>query len=83
MLHYIPERIQFRERWVAALQQAVIPVRIINGLEDPVSGAHVVTRYRELIADANVVELHGIGHSQQTEDPESVIKAVLEFVKED
>ena len=83
LLHYIPERIQFRERWVAALQQAVIPVRIINGLEDPVSGAHMVTRYRELIADANVVELHGIGHYPQTEDPESVIKAVLEFVKED
>jgi pimeloyl-ACP methyl ester carboxylesterase len=53
--------------------------RLINGPEDPVSGAHMVQRYRELINNPDVVSLPGIGHYPQTEAPEQVLQAFFEF----
>ncbi len=77
LIHYIPERRQRRERWCGALIKTRLPLRLINGLDDPISGAHMVARYRELIANADVVELSGIGHYPQIEAPQSVIEAVV------
>ncbi|WP_255450508.1 alpha/beta fold hydrolase [Skermania sp. ID1734] len=79
LIRYIDERRQYRERWVGALQEAKVPVRVIDGLLDPVSGAHMVARYRELIPDADVVELPQIGHYPQVEDPEGTISAFRAF----
>ncbi len=77
LLGYIAERRQNRARWVGALIASPVPVRLVNGLDDPISGAHMVARYRELIADADVVELPGIGHYPQHEAPEQVLGAVF------
>ena len=60
LIRYIAERRQHRERWVGALQHTNVPRRLIDGLADPVSGAHMVRRYRELIPAPDVVELPGI-----------------------
>lgn len=79
LIRYMPERIAHRERWVGALQQTRVPLRIINGPDDPVSGAHMVARYRELVPRPDAVTLPGIGHYPQTEDPEGVLKAFFEF----
>jgi pimeloyl-ACP methyl ester carboxylesterase len=79
LIGYMAERRKFRARWVGALQKSTVPVRVIDGLDDPVSGAHMVARYRELVAEADVVELPGIGHYPQVEAPEAVLKAFLEF----
>ncbi|MGH8061050.1 MAG: alpha/beta fold hydrolase [Pseudoxanthomonas sp.] len=81
LLHYMGERKRHRERWVGALADASIPLRLIVGMDDPVSGAHMVERYRELVPDADVVELLGIGHYPQWEVPERVAEAVLGFAK--
>jgi pimeloyl-ACP methyl ester carboxylesterase len=56
-----------------------IPLRLINGPEDPVSGRHAAERYQELIPNPDVVLLDKIGHYPQTEDPQGVLKAYLEF----
>ena len=79
LLHYIRERTQFRSRWVGALNDVGIPQRLICGLDDPVSGAHMAARYRDLIANPDIVELPGIGHYPQTEAPEAVMAAFFEF----
>jgi len=79
LIRYIPERRQQRERWVAAMQRAPMPLRLIAGLDDPVSGAHMVARYRELIAPADVVELPGIGHYPQVEAADAVLQALNDF----
>ncbi|HAV68070.1 MAG TPA: alpha/beta hydrolase, partial [Alcanivorax sp.] len=47
---------------------------------DPVSGGHMVARYRELIPDPDVVELAGVGHYPQTEAPDAVIDAARPFL---
>lgn len=77
LIRYIPERRQYRERWCGALMQTRLPLRFVNGLDDPISGVHMVARYRELIAAADVVELPGIGHYPQIEAPQAVIDAVI------
>ena len=79
LIRYMPERIAHRERWVGALQQSKAPLRVINGPDDPISGAHMVARYRELVPNPDTVSLPGIGHYPQTEDPAGVLKALFEF----
>lgn len=81
LIGYMQERRINRERWVGALQQARIPVRLINGIEDPISGAHMVARYRELIPAADIVELSGVGHYPQVEAPNEVIGAAMDFLR--
>ncbi|MGH8026384.1 MAG: alpha/beta fold hydrolase [Pseudoxanthomonas sp.] len=77
LLHYMDERRHHRERWVGALMEATLPLRLIVGMDDPVSGAHMAQRYRELVPQADVVELAGIGHYPQWEAPERVAEALI------
>jgi pimeloyl-ACP methyl ester carboxylesterase len=79
LLGYMAERRTHRERWVGALQRTPVPLRVIDGPEDPVSGAHMAARYRELVPDPDVVELPGIGHYPQVEDPDGVARAFHAF----
>lgn len=79
LIHYIPDRIEHRERWVGALQRQDIPVRLIDGAADPISGRHMAKHYRELIPNADVVELEDIGHYPQVQAPQAVLKAYFEF----
>lgn len=80
LLGYIDDRRTCRERWVGALQQARLPLRLINGPEDPVSGRHMAERYRAVVPDADVVLLDGIGHYPQLEAPDQVLAALLPFL---
>jgi pimeloyl-ACP methyl ester carboxylesterase len=79
LIHYIRDRREHRERWVGAMQHSGVPLRLIDGPLDPISGAHMVQRYRELIADADTVLLDGIGHYPQCEAPEQVLAHYLAF----
>ena len=78
LIGYMAERRRHRERWVGAVVDAAMPVRLIDGLDDPISGAHMVARYRELVSNPDVVELPGVGHYPQLEAPADVQRAVLE-----
>ena len=78
LIGYLRERRAHRDRWVGALVSATAPLRFIDGLVDPISGAHMVARYRELIPRPDVVELPGIGHYPQLEAPGDVASAILE-----
>jgi pimeloyl-ACP methyl ester carboxylesterase len=78
LIRYMKERRVHRQRWVGALH-AQIPLRVINGADDPVSGAHMIRRLREELPEADVVMLRGVGHYPQIEDPAAVMRAYLEF----
>ncbi|MAY14777.1 MAG: alpha/beta hydrolase [Oceanospirillaceae bacterium] len=80
LIRYMSERRQFRERWVGALQNTSVPLALINGSADPISGAHMVARYRELVGGENIVQLPGIGHYPQLEDSQTVLAAVQSFL---
>lgn len=79
LIRYMRERKIYRERWVRPLQKTKVPFRFINGLDDPVSGAHLVRRFREIMPQTDIVELPGIGHYPHFECPEEVLKLYLEF----
>lgn len=51
----MPERRLHRERWVGAMQRTGVPLRLINGVVDPLSGAHMLERYRQLVPEADTV----------------------------
>ncbi|WP_280405386.1 alpha/beta fold hydrolase [Nocardia brasiliensis] len=78
LIRYMGERRKYRERWVGALRDTQVPIRLIDGLRDPVSGAHMVRRYRELIPDPDIVELQ-VGHYPQLEAPTETLNAFLDF----
>ncbi|UXD86975.1 alpha/beta fold hydrolase [Thalassolituus hydrocarboniclasticus] len=80
LIRYMSERRQFRERWVGALQNTHVPLALINGSADPISGEHMVARYRELVGGENIVQLPGIGHYPQLEDSQIVLSAVTSFL---
>lgn len=79
LIGYMAERKRLRSRWVGALERSPAPFALIDGTADPISGASLVRRYRELLPQAPVVELPGVGHYPQLEAPEAVVKAVLVF----
>lgn len=79
LIHYMPERVARRERWVGALVNATVPLKVIDGADDPVSGRHMAARYRELVPSADVTLLEGIGHYPQVEAPQAVLEAYLQF----
>lgn len=79
LLGYMQERRQHRARWVGALERCPLPLKLIVGCADPIVGAHLASRYRELVPRADVSELPGIGHYPQIEAPEAVVMAFLAF----
>lgn len=80
LLRYIAERRRHRERWVGALLHAGVPIALINGLDDPISGRSIVARWRELLPAAPVFELAGVGHYPQVEAPDEVTRAYGDFL---
>lgn len=80
LIRYMKERERYRERWVAPLQRMTQPFMFINGIDDPVSGIHLVERFREVVPDqTNIVELPGIGHFPHFEAPNIVIGRYFDF----
>jgi pimeloyl-ACP methyl ester carboxylesterase len=79
LIGYMAERREHRARWVGALVRTKVPMRVIDGAVDPVSGAHMVARYRELVPNPDAIELPAIGHYPQLEDPAGVLRAFVDF----
>ncbi|MEQ9592908.1 MAG: alpha/beta hydrolase [Cyclobacteriaceae bacterium] len=79
LIRYMNERWEHRDRWVSPLEKATVPLRLINGIQDPVSGLHAATYYKELVPDADVLLLENAGHYPHVETPEEVWVGILEF----
>jgi pimeloyl-ACP methyl ester carboxylesterase len=80
LIDYIRERREYRSRWVGALQKTEVPMRLINGPLDPISGAHMAERYRELVPNPDVILLHDTGHYPQVEAPQEMLDALFNFL---
>ncbi len=82
LMWYMKDRRKHRTRWLEALTHTDVPLALINGSSDPVSGAHMVARFRELVGKGEIVELPDIGHYPQLEAPEKVTQHALAFFKD-
>ena len=80
LIRYMREREKYRPRWVGSLERMKQPFRFINGLEDRVSGAHLVKRFREILPhQKDIIELEGIGHFPHFEVPDVFLKHFFDF----
>lgn len=78
---FIKDRRIHRNRWVRAMRETGVPMRLIDGPIDPNSGAHMARRYREIIPNADVVMLaDDIGHWPQLEAPDAVLAHFLAHI---
>ncbi len=81
LITYMKDRKTYRDRWVGALRDTKISLALINGSDDPVSGAHMIAYYTNIIGEPDYLkQLKEIGHYPQVEAPEEVIKFYLEFL---
>lgn len=76
LIKYNAERAIHHRRWEAALANWTGPLHLVWGLEDPVSGRHVLEQATKVLPHAAVTELAGVGHYPQSEAPQAVIAAV-------
>lgn len=80
LVRYMSERQTNRARWVGALQKMSQPFRFIDGLEDKVSGAHLVKRFRRIVPrQTDIIELDKVGHFPHFEVPEETLKYFFDF----
>lgn len=79
LIHYMNDRKVYRERWLQAMQSASVPLHLVDGVLDPISGEHMVKRYEELIPKPSVVRLADTGHYPQVESPEAFFAACVAF----
>ena len=79
LLRYIDERKAWGERWVSAMINSAIPLYFINGVQDPISGRHMLDHYIKVIPDAQTAVLD-VGHYPQLEAPDEVLRIYREFL---
>jgi pimeloyl-ACP methyl ester carboxylesterase len=78
---FLDDRAVHRNRWVRAMRETTVSMRLIDGPVDPNSGAHMARRYAEVIPDADVVMLaDDIGHWPQLEAPDAVLEHLLAHI---
>ena len=80
LIGYINDRRANAQRWKAALVEAEIPIKIINGPLDPVSGRHLAEYCMKLLPNPDVTILEGVGHYPHDEAPERVLESYFSFV---
>ena len=75
-IRYNSERAAHHRRWEKALADWEGPLHLVWGLDDPVSGRHVLEKATTVLPHTEVTELHGVGHYPQSEAPQAVSDAV-------
>jgi pimeloyl-ACP methyl ester carboxylesterase len=79
---FVNDRYAHRNRWVRAMRQTDVPMRLIDGPIDPNSGRHMAQRYLEVIPNPDVVMLDdNIGHWPQIEAPDAVLAHFLNHIE--
>lgn len=80
LLVYVKERSIFRDRWVGAMQDSQDSIGFINGIQDPISGEHMLEQFKELFPKSATLSLD-VGHYPQIESPASVSEAIKTFMQ--
>jgi len=78
---FVTDRYVHRNRWVRAMRETAVPMRLIDGPIDPNSGRHMAQRYLEVIPNPDVVMLDdNIGHWPQIEATDAVLEHFLAHI---
>ncbi|MBO0882137.1 MAG: alpha/beta hydrolase [Mycobacterium sp.] len=80
LISYLDERERFATRWHGAVRDWSKPLGFLWGLDDPVATTNVLDGLRELRPAAPVIELTGLGHYPQIEDPRRFAEGALRLL---
>lgn len=80
VIRYMKERVVNQDRWLKATQETAVPLRLIDGLADPISGQNMVDMYEKIVPNPDIVGLTDIGHFPLIEAPQEVLKYYFEFL---
>lgn len=82
LLHYIKDRKQNETRYVSILTKTEVPILMINGGSDPVSGSHLADAIEKMpIKNIKIVRWKEIGHYPQWENPTECFQEIYNFLK--
>jgi len=81
LIKYINERTKYSDRWSTPLENPSIPIILINGNKDPISGKNITDYYLKINPKGEVVNMPNIGHYPNTEAAKEVVAFYLEFYK--
>ena len=80
LIGYINDRRNNAVRWKNAIVNASVPIKIINGPLDPVSGRHLADYCQQILPNPDISILEGVGHYPHDEAPNRVRDAYFEFM---
>lgn len=81
LISYLDERERHASRWHGAVRDWPKPLGFLWASDDPVATTNVLAGLCELRPDAPVVELPGIGHYPQLEDPSAFTEGALRLLE--
>ena len=82
LISYLDERERYAQRWHGAVRDWPKPLGFLWALEDPVATTNVLDGLQELRPSAPVIELPGLGHYPQLEDPDTFTAGALQLLDE-
>ncbi len=77
---YINDRKRFQGRWLEALSDSNVPLRMVWGTVDPIAVVAIAERLAREIPRATLIKLEGVGHYPQVEAPSRFANEVLRFL---
>lgn len=80
-IRYNRERAIHAARWEDALFSYEGPIKLIWGMADPVSGAHILDAAQSRLPKADILKLPNVGHFPQAEAPHTVADSIREFIQ--
>lgn len=81
ILSYLAERKTYCKRWRAPIEKPDIPMAMINGIQDPISGHATALFFQKLQPKSYTFFLENAGHYPHIETPKSVLEAFFKFHK--
>ena len=75
--HYIRERKIFWKRWISALKENKVPVKLILGRKDPINDDETPNPLADKIEEIDIFWIENCGHFPMLENPKEWIEAVL------
>ena len=67
---YLHDRVLYWHRWVRALQQSRLPLALLWGAEDPITGRQVAEVHHAESPGSRLILLDGVGHYPMLEAPQ-------------
>ena len=77
LLHFVPERAVNAQRWDEALSESDVPISLVWGVEDLVSGSDAAL-IPDRLPQAELAVMGGVGHAPHMEVPDETAKLLAE-----